>query len=116
MKRFVLILACLLAPALASAQSQPAAEKKPPSTYDKIWSNLTDWYVNSESPVVQRVIFTGRFQHDFAVVDADQGDHNESNVRRVRFGPRVTFMKNYLFHAELEVNPQEHNPFYVRFT
>ena len=117
MKRFALLFACLLAPALASAQSQAPAEKKQPSGYDKAWSHLTDWYVNNESPVVQRVIFTGRFQHDLAIVDSDAADtYKESNIRRVRFGPRVTFMKNYLFHAELEVNPQEHNPFYVRFT
>lgn len=118
MKRFVVLVACLLAPITAVAQSQPAAEKKPPSIYDKTWSHLTDWYVNNENPVVQRVIFTGRFQHDLAIVDSEQAAdvYKESNIRRVRFGPRITFMKNYLFHAELEVNPQEHNPFYVRFT
>ena len=50
------------------------------------------------------------------MVDADQGDHQESNIRRVRFGPRITFARDFLFHAEVEVNPQERAPFYVRFT
>jgi phosphate-selective porin OprO and OprP len=94
----------------------PAAAKQPPSTYDKVWAKFTNWYVNDSNPAIQRIVFTGRFQHDFATVRADQGDHDESNVRRVRFGPRITFAKKFLFHAELEVNPQERNPFYMRFT
>ena len=60
---------------IASAQS---TEQKQPSTYDKVWSHLTDWYVNNESPVVQRVIFTGRFQHDLALVDTDDGTCNRT--------------------------------------
>ena len=43
---------------------------------------------NDDNPAVQQVLFTGRFHHDFATVSADQGDHDESNIRRVRFGPR----------------------------
>lgn len=107
----VLLLFCSSVSAMAQG-----AEKKPPSTYDKIWTNFTDWYNDAESPVVQRVLFTGRWQHDLAIVDHDGGTYKESNIRRVRFGPRITFFKDYLFHAELEVNPQERNPFYVRFT
>lgn len=90
--------------------------EKPPSPYDRIWARFTDWYRDDDNPVVQRVVFTGRFHHDLARVRADEGEHDESNVRRVRFGPRITFAKKFLFHAELEVNPQEHDPFYMRFT
>jgi phosphate-selective porin OprO and OprP len=102
-------------PASAQSTAQPA-DKKAPSIYDKIWGHFTNWYDNKENPVVQRVVFTGRYHHDFAVVRADQGDTDESNVRRMRFGPRITFFRNFLLHAEVEVNPQERNPFYVRFT
>jgi phosphate-selective porin OprO/OprP len=105
----------LLSVASTSAQStqRPAP---PPSTYDKIWSRFTNWYDHKENPVLQRLIFTGRWQHDLAIVDTDARTYKESNIRRVRFGPRITFFRDYLFHAELEVNPQERNPFYVRFT
>jgi phosphate-selective porin OprO/OprP len=34
----------------------------------------------------------------------------------MRLGPRITFLRNFLFHAEVEVNPQEHEPFYMRLT
>jgi phosphate-selective porin OprO/OprP len=100
---------------IAQAQSTTAA-KEQPSVYDRIWADFTQWYRNDKNPAVQQVLFTGRFQHDFATVSADQGDHDESNIRRVRFGPRVTFLRKFLLHAEVEVNPQERNPFYMRFT
>lgn len=111
------LLAVLLWAPAASAQSatQKPAEKEP-STYDRIWTKFTNWYDDKDNPVVQRVVFTGRFQHDFAIVEADQGDHRESNIRRVRFGPRITLFRDYLLHAEIEVNPQEREPFYMRIT
>ena len=120
MTRSALVLALALMPAMAVAQStdQKKPAPPPPSTYDKIWNGLTNWYVDKENdnPIVQRVVFTGRFQHDLAMVRADEGDHDESNIRRVRFGPRITLFHDYLVHVEVEVNPQEHNPFYVRLT
>jgi phosphate-selective porin OprO and OprP len=104
------------AAAAAPPAAQTAAVGNDLSPYDRIWNNFTQWYKDDDNPVVQQVLFTGRFQHDFVTLDADQGDHDESNVRRVRLGPRITFLRNYLFHAEVEVNPQERNPFYMRFT
>ena len=101
---------------LAFASTSLGQTAKEPSTYDKVWGRFTNVYKNDQNPAVQQVLFTGRFQHDFATLEADQGDLDESNVRRVRLGPRVTFLRNYLFHAEVEINPQERDPFYVRFT
>jgi len=115
--RAILLAAVILVPAAgASAQDARKPAPKPPSTYDKIWTKFTDWYNNKENPVVQRILFTGRFQEDYAAVEADQGDHSEWNVRRLRLGPRITFFRDYLFHAEVELNPQEQDPFYVRMT
>ena len=104
------------AAAAAVVPPQAAAAKEQPSVYDRIWADLTQVYKNDKNPVVQQVLFTGRFQQDFATVSADQGDHDEANVRRVRLGPRVTFLRKFLFHTEVEINPQERNPFYVRLT
>ena len=110
----VLVVFVSAAPAWAQSSSQPA-EKKEPSIYDKIWRFAT-WYDSKENDVVQRVLFTGRLHQDFAVVEADQGDTTEWNVRRVRFGPRITMFRNFTVHTEVEVNPQEHDPFYMRLT
>jgi phosphate-selective porin OprO/OprP len=101
---------------IAPCQAQSATGAKEPSIYDKIWNGFTSWYDDKENPVVQRVLFTGRYHHDWAIVEADQGDHRENNARRMRLGPRITFLRNFLFHAEVEVNPQEHEPFYMRLT
>jgi len=108
----------LALPVAASAQT--AAAKKEPSAYDKIWGSFTDVYADDTNPVVQRVLLTGRFHYDFATIDADQGDHDEWNLRRLRIGPRITLFRKYTFHAEVELDPQRDKsrgePFYVRFT
>jgi phosphate-selective porin OprO/OprP len=115
-RAFALATAILFAAVSTSAQS---ADQKPPakepSIYEKIWK-FADWYDNKSNPVVQRVLFSGRFHEDFAMVDADQGEIEEWNVRRLRFGPRVTLFRDYLLHVEVDLNPQEHDPLYVRLT
>jgi phosphate-selective porin OprO and OprP len=93
-----------------------AAATEEPSPYDRIWNRFSQVYRNDMNPAIQQVLFTGRFQHDFAMLDADEGEHEESNIRRVRLGPRIRFLRDYLFHAEVELNPQERDPLYVRFT
>ena len=78
--------------------------------------NFTEWYADDTNPIVQRVLLSGRFHYDFATIDSDQGDNDEWNVRRLRIGPRITLFRKFTFHAELELDPQRHDPFYVRFT
>ena len=103
-------LVCVLAfPASAAAQEEP-------STLDRVWNAFTQIYRDDDNEVVQRVLFSGRYQHDFAVVDADQGELDEWNVRRMRLGPRLTMFRSLTLHAEIELNPQERDPTYVRFT
>jgi phosphate-selective porin OprO/OprP len=107
------------APALDAAPlpAQASGGPKPEgSTYDRIWANFTQLYKNDANPVVQQVLFSGRYQHEFAAIDADQGDLDEWNVRRMRLGPRITLFRTFTLHAEVEVNPQERDPFYMRFT
>lgn len=115
-RAFLAATVLLLSAAAASAQGDQKPAPKPPSTYDTIWAKVTDWYNDKENPVVQRVLFTGRFQQDYAAVEADEGSHSEWNVRRLRLGPRITMFRDYLVHAEIELNPQEQDPFYVRLT
>jgi phosphate-selective porin OprO/OprP len=86
------------------------------SIYDKIWQEFTTIYDDSSNPVVQRVLFSGRFQHDFAAIGADQGDHDEWNTRRLRLGPRVTLFRTFTLSVEAELNPQEMDPLYMRLT
>jgi phosphate-selective porin OprO/OprP len=103
-------------PAAARAARAAQSSSQPePSIYDRIW-RFAEWYRNDDNPVVQRVAFSGRFQHEFALVEADEGDHDEWNVRRMRMGGRVTLFRSFTFHGEAEFNPQERDPFYMRLT
>ena len=102
-------------PGLATAARQADAGGKQESVYDRIW-RFAEWYRDDTNPVIQRVQFSGRYQHDFAKLDADEGEFDEWNVRRMRLGPRITFLRDFVFHTEVELNPQERDPLYVRLT
>jgi phosphate-selective porin OprO/OprP len=118
MRRLVWVVVLLAFPAPAPAQT--TATKKTPSAYDTIWGNFTELYADDTNAAVQRVLLSGRFHYDFATIDSDQGDLHERNLRRLRIGPRITFLRKYTFHAEVELDPQRdtsrNEPFYVRFT
>jgi phosphate-selective porin OprO and OprP len=112
----LLLLCALSLPAAAQTPASPAKPAPEPSTYDKIWREFTEWYSDDSNPVVQRVLLSGRLHYEFANLDADQGDHDEWNVRRLRIGPRITLFRKVTFHGEVELDPQRHDPFYVRLT
>ncbi len=99
----------------AAPPADPAAPPKPPSLYDKIWK-YTEWYANENNPVIQSFRFTGRFQLDYAYVDAEQGEHDEWNIRRFRLGAKMTLFKHLTFHGEADLNPQEPHPAYQKLT
>lgn len=103
-------------PAAATPPSQSKPAAKEPSAYDKIWGSFTNVYRDDSNPVIQRVLLSGRFHYDYARIDADQGDFDKWNVRRLRIGPRITLFKTITLHSEVELDPQRHDPFYVRFT
>ena len=102
-------------PAAAPAAPQAGAEVPAESAYDRIW-RFASVYRDDSNPVVQQVLFSGRYQQDFAAISADQGSHDEWNVRRLRLGPRITLFRDFTLHTEIELNPQEADPLYVRFT
>lgn len=118
MRRLVWVVVVLAFAAPAPAQT--TVTKETPSVYDTIWGNFTELYADDTNPAVQRVLFSGRFHYDFAAIDSGQGDLRERNLRRLRMGPRITFLRKYTFHTEVELDPQRdtarNDPFYVRFT
>ena len=104
------------APAPATAAAAQAGGGDTRSTYDKIWQRFSTIYENPSNRVVQRIQLSGRFQHEFAAIDADQGDHDEWNTRRLRIGPRLALFRTFTVSAEAELNPQERDPLYLRLT
>ena len=61
------------AAARSAAQTAARREEAPPSAYDKIWGNFTEWYSDDSNPVVQRVLLSGRFHYDFATIGCRPG-------------------------------------------
>lgn len=119
--RLICAVACVLVhPVIAEAQASPPATasnaQNDVSPYDRIWQRFTTIYDNRSNPKVQRILLSGRFQHEFATIDADQGDHDEWNTRRFRIGPRITLFRTWTVSAEAELNPQESDPLYLRLT
>lgn len=104
----------------AAATGQPAASSQGEtaagsSVYDRIWK-FAELYSDESNPVVQKVLFSGRYQHEFTAISSREGDVGEWNVRRMRLGPRITLFRSLTLHSEVELNPQERDPLYMRFT
>lgn len=102
---------------VATVFGQPrfVAAQDGPSAYDDIW-RYAEWYVNNDNDVVQSVLFTGRFQYDYATVRDAGVTYDEWNVRRMRVGLRSQLFHRLTLHGEMELNPQERDPLYVRLT
>jgi phosphate-selective porin OprO/OprP len=116
MKIGAALVVCVLFPHFVLAQAASNDAKKAPSAYDELWRAFTELYSDDTNPALQRILLSGRFHYEYASVESDQDDHAEWNIRRLRIGPRVTLFRRYTFHAEFELDPQRHDPFYVRMT
>ena len=94
------IVGTLAAEPPAALATQAKSAEPQPSTFDTIWK-FADWYENDDNSVIQRLQFSGRFQLDYAVVDADQGRHTEWNIRRFRLGAKAELFKSFTLHGEV---------------
>ena len=110
----LLLLTLLLAPWQAEAQAPDQAPTND-DVYKKIWK-FAEWHKNDQDPVVQSLLFSGRFQYEYAAINADEGDHSGWNIRRLRVGAKSKLFRTLTLHGEVELNPEEANPFYVRIT
>jgi hypothetical protein len=105
--------ALLFWPSICWAQASNVDKQS--SMYDRIWE-FAEWYKNEKNHVIQNVLFSGRFQYEYENVNANQGSHHEWNVRRLRLGAKTQWFRQLTLHGEVELNPQETSPFYVRLT
>ncbi len=97
------------------ASPNPLLARVQTSTFDDLWQ-FAEWYDNDQNPVVQSVLFSGRFQYEYARVNDSGVSRDQWNVRRLRLGVRSRFFGQFTVHGEAEFNPQESDPFYVRLT
>lgn len=75
-----------------------------PSLYDQIWS-YTEWYHDTNNPVLQSFRFTGRFQEDYAFVAKDSYD--DWTIRRFRLGGKATVFQDFTLHGEVDLQPED---------
>ena len=102
----------LILTGLATLHGQPAQAQAGGSIYEPIW-RLGEWYRDDTNPVVQSVLFKGRFQQDYAVVNGDQGSEREWNVRRLRLGVRAGVLQQLTVHAEVDLISRLWGRFYI---
>jgi phosphate-selective porin OprO/OprP len=93
----------------STADAQTSTEK-----FDELWSKVRLHSGDSDA-AVQSVVFTGRFQYDYAYVDSGDEEYSDTDVRRWRMGFKVSFKHDLVFHAEAEYHPSE-DPVYQRLT
>lgn len=124
---FPVMVVTLLSPLVpgASAGTQTAVSSKTPlekavapkeeSIYDKIWS-LATLYKNKDNPIIQEISLSGRAQFEYFSVDSNQGDADDWEVRRLREGIKIKFLKKWMLHAEANFDADNPNPFYTKLT
>jgi phosphate-selective porin OprO/OprP len=94
----------------------PEPGKKEESVFDRIWA-LPTFYQNKESHVLNELRFVGRFQLDEYNIDSDLGHDQDWIVRRLRLGLKAEMFKRHLTaHVEVDLDPQNDNPAYLRLT
>jgi phosphate-selective porin OprO/OprP len=87
--RLAALIFVLLGPALALAEEP----------FDAIWAHA-DLYENPGNPVIQGLELSGRAQGEWAWVDADQGDFDDTLWRRFRFGFKADIARAFVVHVE----------------
>lgn len=85
------------------------------SPYDKLWSRA-QLYSGEQDSLVRGVQLTGRLQLDQAYVDSGEADFSDADLRRLRFGAKVSFRHDILLHAEADYEWEHGQPVYNRLT
>jgi phosphate-selective porin OprO/OprP len=93
----------------STVDAQTSTEK-----FDELWSKVRLHSGDSDA-MVQSVVFTGRFQYDYAYVDSGDDEYSDTDTRRWRMGFKVSFKHDLVFHAEAEYHPSL-DPVYQRLT
>ncbi len=73
-------------------------------------------YENKETPLLQKFALSGRFQADAAFFEADQGEYDSLEWRRVRQGFKTTHFDTFGLHVEADLDLNDSDPVYRRLT
>ena len=96
----------------AGAQPKAPSSERGPRLLERLWG-LRRLYVDEDATVVQELALSGRFHLDYAWIP--EANFNTWNVRRLRVGGKVRFLRTLILHAELDV-AQDDDPDFDRLT
>jgi phosphate-selective porin OprO/OprP len=106
--------AILTIPVLGFAVNDARAQLDEPD-YDRLWE-FAELHAGGDDALVQSVVLSGRFQFDYAHVDADGESLSDLDLRRLRFGFKTRLRGNLTLHTEAEYDPNGGNLNYLRLT
>ena len=115
-----LILPSLITAIILTFSSISLIAGEPSATSDKVYSNSLEdlWeiphlYSNSDTFLVSDLKLIGRYQWQYADLNSDQGDWNDSESRRVRLGTEAkVFGGDWKLKGEININ-DDFSPFYI---
>jgi phosphate-selective porin OprO and OprP len=90
-----------------TVSSTQTAETGP---WERVW-DVFKLYENEENSVVQKVALIGRYQGQYWVVDASQGNANDWENRRMYVGAEAFFFRQFRLHAQVKFN-EDFDPVY----
>src|SRR6188474_2660891 len=100
-------------PDTESAAPAPAPAKGDKSGFDELWGFAT-LYKNDANPIIQEFKLRGRYQGQYAWVDSDQGDFDDWENRRSRFGFDAKLVEKKI-ESRLDAQSNDQwDPFYDR--
>jgi len=91
---------------LQNAWSEPenmSTRASAPELFDNIWDGAT-LYRNPDNPAIQSFALVGRYHGQYWSVDANQGDADGWENRRIIFGFEAVLSEELLFQAQMHVN------------
>jgi hypothetical protein len=75
--------------------------------YERIWENLT-FYENKDNDILESLSMVGRYQGQYWMVNAGQGNASGWENRRVFFGGEAEMFQHFTFQAQIKVNEDFH--------
>ena len=108
-RRTLGVLLLLLSPAAARAVDQPKPIQEK-TAYERIRDLLT-FYHDETNPILEALSVVGRYQGQYASVDADQGHHDRWENRRFFFGAEARLYHHWTVQAQMRTS-EDFDPFY----
>jgi phosphate-selective porin OprO/OprP len=110
----MMIAAMLMCATALADESQEAAP------YDRIWG-VFELFDDDDATVLQNLSLVGRLQGDAVSFHSEDGNYDDFDWRRFRFGVKATVFNDFILHAEMDadmndVDEDSWDAFYGRIT